>query len=814
MVELRTRRRGSSRSVDDIHINTYNNNNEHTTYVLTAPSTLKRSFSSMRKQGRLESLLTWQSLAILFIVISLTGFSLNITVEILRNELTDYDTILLITFALLFVILAVPLTYFIVGWYRYGRQSYDSFAWSSYQPLRGGIHFVILQAAAWTIYGIILVMIGWVAITGAKKIASGVLATIGTAGVLAQLLILISLQFFVTASNDVTVNDITTNNELNKTAIDAINIRKSELSSFSSQPNSAPLSKHKHRPGSLDVLDSAVNKITSDSTRHLTDTAATNKACGKLLHSMPIILSVLSAIIAMAVESLELSTGATVSLRTVSICGLLVAVPMTHVLVATKYSIVSNHQLSTYQLCQPLSGGIRFISLQALGWLIWTIALSLSLFSIYLNNNNLNVRGMFTMSSIGGIVSQLFVLLSLRYFDNTISKQIHYANTTDIKQTITKQLIQSNDKLSDNEAEAAAAALLNASEQKHTTTIQYTTKQLYHTLLTINRHTIMEHIRDARSTCIVTAYFLSPIISLSLLASPVCLAYTLFKYGIYLPYALIPSITLVLLYGIQFRDSAHKTGEQTWAAFRYNDVMWSDFARYFRAHIIPHGKLNKSDQYIFCFSPHGIYPMSTVWSTRCPQWYEHYDIEVNVAGASVMFYVPIIRELVLWSGGIDVSRDSVQYALQHDKNVLLIPGGQREMRYSRSSKQRVVLVNRHKGFCKLAIQHGCKLVPIYSFGEHELMDNIHLPTIQSRTTRVLGYMFPMLPYGRFYSPLPNTVQLTFVVGEPIAVQQCDTPTQQQIDSLHTEYYHELTKLFYQYRAQAGYPELELVLQNH
>jgi hypothetical protein len=102
----------------------------------------------------------------------------------------------------------------------------------------------------------------------------------------------------------------------------------------------------------------------------------------------------------------------------------------------------------------------------------------------------------------------------------------------------------------------------------------------------------------------------------------------------------------------------------------------SAFERYFSARIIGESELTKSaGPYIFAFHPHGVYPTTLLWATRGPQWHKLYpSLDVDVCGASVMFYCPLLREFCLWAGGREVSAHSIRYAISNNRSILLVPG--------------------------------------------------------------------------------------------------------------------------------------------
>lgn len=51
-------------------------------------------------------------------------------------------------------------------------------------------------------------------------------------------------------------------------------------------------------------------------------------------------------------------------------------------------------------------------------------------------------------------------------------------------------------------------------------------------------------------------------------------------------------------------------------------------------------------------------------------------VETDVCGASILLSIPIARDFGMWAGGRDVSRESINHALSHNRSVALIPGMQ------------------------------------------------------------------------------------------------------------------------------------------
>ena len=73
---------------------------------------------------------------------------------------------------------------------------------------------------------------------------------------------------------------------------------------------------------------------------------------------------------------------------------------------------------------------------------------------------------------------------------------------------------------------------------------------------------------------------------------------------------------------------------------------------------------------------------------------------VCVMTASVMHYVPLMRDILQWLGGREVSKESLLHALEQRESVLLVPGGQQEMMESQSQMEEIRIVTKHVGFIR------------------------------------------------------------------------------------------------------------------
>lgn len=62
-------------------------------------------------------------------------------------------------------------------------------------------------------------------------------------------------------------------------------------------------------------------------------------------------------------------------------------------------------------------------------------------------------------------------------------------------------------------------------------------------------------------------------------------------------------------------------------------------------------------------------------------------------------------------------------------------------------------------------------------------------------------------------PIPYRAKVSFVFGDPIQFEQCDDPTLEQVEAGVDQFCDALTRLFDQYKAQAGFPDSQLVIMH-
>nr|XP_057924093.1 2-acylglycerol O-acyltransferase 2-A isoform X2 [Doryrhamphus excisus] len=233
--------------------------------------------------------------------------------------------------------------------------------------------------------------------------------------------------------------------------------------------------------------------------------------------------------------------------------------------------------------------------------------------------------------------------------------------------------------------------------------------------------------------------------------------------------------------------------------------IWEYFRDYFPVKLVKTVDLDPKKNYIFGFHPHGfssLFPGLKSHLLMLPFW----------------FRVPLFREYIMSGGLVSSSKSSLSYLLSRPQggNVAVIAvGGASESLDARPGALTLQVHNR-KGFIKMALKHGAQLVPVFSFGENELFDQIQNPTgsplrtLQDRLQSIMGVAMPLFhARGVFqysFGLMPYRKPILTVVGTPISVPPSPNPSSEDIESLHKVYLERLSELFEQHKHSYGLQE--------
>ncbi|ELW71900.1 Diacylglycerol O-acyltransferase 2 [Tupaia chinensis] len=264
----------------------------------------------------------------------------------------------------------------------------------------------------------------------------------------------------------------------------------------------------------------------------------------------------------------------------------------------------------------------------------------------------------------------------------------------------------------------------------------------------------------------------------------------------------------------------------TWLAFDWNTPKKDPRSS---LQLVKTHNLLTTRNYIFGYHPHGIMGLGAFcnFSTEATEVSKKFPgIRPYLATLAGNFRFPVLREYLMSGGICPVNRDTIDYLLSKNGSgnaIIIVVGGAAESLSSMPGKNAVTLRNR-KGFVKLALRHGADLVPIYSFGENEVYQQVIFEEgswgrwVQKKFQKYIGFA-PCIFHGRglfsadTWGLVPYSKPITTVVGEPITVPKLERPTQQDIDLYHAMYVEALVKLFDKHKTKFGLPETEVLEVN-
>lgn len=263
-----------------------------------------------------------------------------------------------------------------------------------------------------------------------------------------------------------------------------------------------------------------------------------------------------------------------------------------------------------------------------------------------------------------------------------------------------------------------------------------------------------------------------------------------------------------------YYDDACLTGTR-WCDWWRSIAWWRYYAAYF-----PHSLVNTAPpldpkrNYLFCIYPHGV--LSTgVFSAFCTNALDvdkvYPDHKMHLLSLHQHFYSPFSREVGISLGALSAAPEAISNHLSIPTGghiIGLVVGGAAEALLSRPDMYRI-LIKKRKGFCKMALRHGSPLVPVFSFGEHVVYEQVQGETdskfyrFQEMLRKHIG-MAPVIIRGRgmfqyTFGLLPHRKPVTVVVGKPIDVQAVPNPTSEQIEELHARFCVALRALYEEHK---------------
>ncbi|EGC29984.1 monoacylglycerol O-acyltransferase [Dictyostelium purpureum] len=296
-----------------------------------------------------------------------------------------------------------------------------------------------------------------------------------------------------------------------------------------------------------------------------------------------------------------------------------------------------------------------------------------------------------------------------------------------------------------------------------------------------------------------------------------------FIYAMVLPVCLIMAFNLLViplfwglavpyLIWIFYIDTKQEKGGRRLDWVR-NSILWRYFRDYFPISLVVSSKYDPKKNYIFAYHPHGIISIGAFcnFATNANHIDQKFPgLKIHLLTLESNFKIPFLREVLMSFGMSSVAKKSCENILNSGpgSSICLVVGGAEESLDARPGLNELTLKKR-KGFVKLALVNGASLVPVYSFGENDIYDQVPNPRgslirkVQTKIKNLTGIAPPLIMgrgiFNYDFGFLPVRHKITTVVGEAIDIPKVTNPTNEVIDHYHEVYVEALQKLFDKYK---------------
>ncbi|XP_004694511.1 PREDICTED: acyl-CoA wax alcohol acyltransferase 1 [Condylura cristata] len=295
----------------------------------------------------------------------------------------------------------------------------------------------------------------------------------------------------------------------------------------------------------------------------------------------------------------------------------------------------------------------------------------------------------------------------------------------------------------------------------------------------------------------------------------------LFVYLLFTSFWLLPVLYFVWFF-LDWKTPDQGGRRSAWVR---NWCVWTHIRDYFPIMIVKTKDLSPEHNYLMGIHPHGLltYGAFCNFCTEATGFSKIFPgITPYLATLSWFFKIPLIRDYLMAKGVCPVSQSAINYMLSHGTGNLvgIVVGGVGEALKSVPNTTTLIL-QKHRGFVRTALQHGAHLVPAFVFGETEVYEQVQfhqdswMYKFQSCFRRIFGF-YCCIFYGQGFRPgsiglLPYKLPIITVVGEPLPLPKIEKPSQEVVNKYHTLYMEALHKLFDQHKTQYGFSETAKLL---
>jgi 2-acylglycerol O-acyltransferase 2 len=210
---------------------------------------------------------------------------------------------------------------------------------------------------------------------------------------------------------------------------------------------------------------------------------------------------------------------------------------------------------------------------------------------------------------------------------------------------------------------------------------------------------------------------------------------------------------------------------------------------------------------LFNFAPHGVLSIHVNFLINISGlWSKEKLPEIRTLVGTGFFFLPFAREYQTWMGTLAVSSSQVREAFSKKLDLGLVPGGFEEAVLAHPGTNELYLLE-NLGWVKHAIRGGYGVVPVFAFGETELIPQWRGYKLQR--ARFAGKTrIPMICPKRL---LPKSHPVSLVLGAPVWFPHVKDPTKAQLRECHGRYIEAVRALYEKHKAKFGAADIPLVI---
>lgn len=165
----------------------------------------------------------------------------------------------------------------------------------------------------------------------------------------------------------------------------------------------------------------------------------------------------------------------------------------------------------------------------------------------------------------------------------------------------------------------------------------------------------------------------------------------------------------------------------------------------------------------------------------------------TVLGSRFILNTPVYGFLMRLWGVEGVHSGNMHRLMGQGRNIGLVPGGFEEATLTTPKALRVYIKQR-KGFIKMALRYGYRIVPALVLKEHQIYQTFdYLTKFRLLLNKI---KLPGVAFWSKYGLLPDpNKELITVVGRPIQLPELKKPSPAEIEHWHQHYIKELVDLY-------------------